>query len=241
MATLPPGLESIFCTGATQETHKFRTGADLTEEKPYTFVSRQAILDECQFKGAISDFHPVKDKLKKYGGETVLIIWDVEEVYGNNILVAVTEAACNAQLAAYKEAADALLAAAVAATATATAAEAGEVGDDGAEVLIVSKPWVSRGSEKEVEAAAVASRRARMVLISTRARSEFGLGFKLSDRDAHDGFVECRPFKVRERNALPAAMLFRATAASGVAPNPAGRRAAPRTPAAARPRSSPAS
>jgi hypothetical protein len=42
----------------------------------------------------------------------------------------------------------------VAATATATAAEAGEVGDDGAEVLIVSKPWVSRGSEKEVEAAA---------------------------------------------------------------------------------------
>lgn len=191
-AVLPAGMESIFITGTTQAAHKVRTGEDLTEEHPYGFVSRQALLDEIQFKGAISDFHALKDKLKKYSAEQVLFVWDVEEVYGNNFLIAVTESARDAQLDAYRAA---QAAAAAAAAAAASAADARDGAPDEADAAVTSKPWESRGSEKEVEAATVSSHRPYLLLAVSRARSEFGLGFKLADRDAHDGFVECRPFK----------------------------------------------
>jgi hypothetical protein len=70
---LPEGLATLFITGSTQGTHKIKTGEDLTEALPYCFVSKQALVDEIQFKGQISDFYSLKDKLKKYSSDKVRV------------------------------------------------------------------------------------------------------------------------------------------------------------------------
>mmetsp|Transcript_3748 Transcript_3748/g.9465 ORF Transcript_3748/g.9465 Transcript_3748/m.9465 type:complete len:857 (+) Transcript_3748:102-2672(+) len=190
-ASPPPGLETLFITGSTQGTHKIKTGEDLTEAQPYCFVSKQALVEEIQFKGQISDFYTLKDKLKKYAPDQVMVVWDVEEVYGNNFLVAVTEKARDAQLETYKVAA--AEAAAAVEMASVSAQEEAEIAET--DVQVVSRLWVSMGSEKEIKKSTVTAKRLPIQMAITRARSEFGQAFKLADRDAHDSFVDCRPFK----------------------------------------------
>lgn len=221
---LPAGLESLFLTGNTQAAHKVRTGEDLTEAVPYALVSKAAVLEEVQFKGQISDLYALKDKLKKYAPDEVLFVWDVEEVYGNNFLIAVTEAARDAQLESFRSA-EAAASAAAPAEADGGAAAAAE--EEEVYVQVASRPWESLGSEKEVEAAAVRDTRPPLQLAMSRARREFGQPCKLSDRDAHDGAIECKPFKVRLRVGAEGEGARGARAAAGARNSARPRRAHP--------------
>eukprot|EP00026_Physarum_polycephalum_P002615 Phypoly_transcript_02622.p1 GENE.Phypoly_transcript_02622~~Phypoly_transcript_02622.p1 ORF type:complete len:855 (+),score=165.96 Phypoly_transcript_02622:154-2718(+) len=53
--------------------------------------------------------------------------------------------------------------------------------------------WISQGSEEEIKS--FGPGRDLIKLSISRKRKEFGAPNKFSDRDAHDGLVECRPFK----------------------------------------------
>jgi len=63
----------------------------------------------------------------------------------------------------------------------------------------VAKPWVSQGSEAEIEDEAVQTTRELFVLSMVRKRREFGAAYKFSDRDAQEDpnltQNDCRPYK----------------------------------------------
>ncbi|KAJ3169656.1 WD repeat-containing protein 63 [Geranomyces variabilis] len=60
---------------------------------------------------------------------------------------------------------------------------------------VVSKPWESYGSEREIEADWVVNSRELLNIQVSRRRRHFGAACKFGDRDAHDGYSECKPYK----------------------------------------------
>lgn len=90
---VPEGAYPLFLTATTQTNFKCREREECTSERPYVFVSKKFFLDDIQFRGVISDFHPTKKLIEKYPDETdvqedgtsgLLIVWDEEEDYGQN-------------------------------------------------------------------------------------------------------------------------------------------------------------
>jgi len=90
---VPDGVHPLFLTMTTQTNFKCRERGECTSEKPYVFVSKKFFLDDIQFRGVISDFHPTKKFIEKYPDDTdvqedgtsgLLIVWDEEEDYGQN-------------------------------------------------------------------------------------------------------------------------------------------------------------
>merc|ERR1740130_421538 len=41
-------------------------------------------LEHIQFRGSISDFHPMKALIEKYPEDSLMLVWDHEEWYGQN-------------------------------------------------------------------------------------------------------------------------------------------------------------
>ena len=90
---IPDGVFSVFLTMSTQEKFSCREREHVTEEKPYVGVAKQFFLDDIQFRGVISDFHPCKKKIEAYPEDELLVVWDAEEDYGNNYYLIYTVAA----------------------------------------------------------------------------------------------------------------------------------------------------
>lgn len=90
---MPDGAYPLFLTATTQTNFKCREREECTSVQPYVFVSKKFFLDDIQFRGVISDFHPTKKFIEKYPDDTdvqedgtsgLLIVWDEEEDYGQN-------------------------------------------------------------------------------------------------------------------------------------------------------------
>jgi hypothetical protein len=90
---VPEGAYPLFLTATTQTNFKCRERKECTSAQPYVFVSKKFFLDDIQFRGVISDFHPTKKFIEKYPDDTdvqedgtsgLLIVWDEEEDYGQN-------------------------------------------------------------------------------------------------------------------------------------------------------------
>ena len=77
--------------------------------------------------------------------------------------------------------------------------ESEEEEDEEPYVPPASKPWVSLGSEAEIEEEAIVYTRERFVMQFVRKRREFGLAYRFSDRDAIDdpnaAQNDCRQYK----------------------------------------------
>ena len=84
---VPKGVYPCFLTMTTQEKFGCREREDVTREKPYVYVSKQFFLDDIQFRGAISDFHPMKALIVKYPEDDLMLCWDEEEWYGQNFFL----------------------------------------------------------------------------------------------------------------------------------------------------------
>ena len=63
---VPKGVYPCFLTMTTQEKFGCKENEDVTLAKPYVFITKQFFLDDIQFRGVISDFHPCKKKIEKY-------------------------------------------------------------------------------------------------------------------------------------------------------------------------------
>ena len=90
---IPPGVHPLFLTMSTQEKFACVEMKDCTSEKPYVYVTKKVFLDDIQFRGAISDFHPVKKQIEKYPDseeEGLAIVWDENEDYGQNFYICLT-------------------------------------------------------------------------------------------------------------------------------------------------------
>ncbi|KAJ3055753.1 WD repeat-containing protein 63 [Rhizophlyctis rosea] len=177
----PPGVIPLFLSSMTQEIFKVRAGEDVTAESPIKMIPKADLLADMHARAAISDFTPVKQQINDFPQDEMLLQYDPTFKYDCNFLLCVTVEAMEAILhpviakEAEEEVATALLA--------------------GPKKPPESKPWVSLGSDKEIEAEMVVHNRQLIHVKVSRKRREFGSPCKFGDRDGHDGFTECRPFR----------------------------------------------
>ncbi|GAX83067.1 hypothetical protein CEUSTIGMA_g10493.t1 [Chlamydomonas eustigma] len=191
------GVESIFLTGSTVEiigiTH---LGGDKEGGKLADFVYKEKILQDIQFRGAISDFHVIKTKVLESDFDPLLIKINEEDAYGdgNNFELVLSKEVADVWNYIEEETArrqqlriDEELRAAI------------ERAKPRSQKKRIVKPWNSRGSELEIEEASVFAKREPLQMVIQRRRREFYQAFKLTDKDAHELWnssqMECRPFK----------------------------------------------
>uniref|UniRef100_A0A7S2JAQ3 WD repeat-containing protein 63 n=1 Tax=Haptolina brevifila TaxID=156173 RepID=A0A7S2JAQ3_9EUKA len=195
---VPAGVYPLFLTGATQEGFGLQ---HCTVDDPYRMIPKADLLAEIQFKGAISDFSVTKKHIEKYPNDEMLVCLDDDEIYGQNFFLCISVQEADRVMA--EQAAKAPPPKAKAAPGADDAA--GAVEEEEEEwveppyVPPVSKPWVSQGSEAEIEEEAVRPTRDLFILSMVRKRREFGAAFKFSDRDAQEDpnltQNDCRPYK----------------------------------------------
>ncbi|KAK2157176.1 hypothetical protein LSH36_196g03010 [Paralvinella palmiformis] len=180
---LPEGVIPLFLASKTQEIFECRTDEDVTDDEPYKFIKKEKILEDLFNRAAISDFSVIKKIIQDYAGDEILIVYDPDFKYGQNFYVATTEEAKNRLLHVEGE-----------------EGEEGEAGEDIVYKYVPpeSKPWVSLGSEKEIEEASFGEHRKRLKMCIQRKRSEFGAPCKFTDRnvaDAKDAYIECTAYE----------------------------------------------
>ena len=200
---VPKGISAVFLTGASAEGFGLH---ECTLDDPYRFLSKQVIIDEIKFKGAISDMYVLKKDVEKYKGEEIMVHLDDDEVFGQNFFV-VFNPDLTAPFVAAQEAHAAEMSKKKKKKPEGEAAAGGEAGaeeeeDDYEEeeyVPPVSKPWESLGSEAEITEEACTDTRPRYVMALTCKRKEFNKAHKFSDRDSSEDpnitMNDCRPYK----------------------------------------------
>uniref|UniRef100_A0A8C4W6M9 Dynein axonemal intermediate chain 3 n=1 Tax=Gopherus evgoodei TaxID=1825980 RepID=A0A8C4W6M9_9SAUR len=180
-----PEIFPLVFTEKTQEILNCRINEDITEEKPYKLLKKEDIIQDMKTRAAVSDFHPVKKIVLEYPGEELLIVLDTEFKYGQNFYLVATEEAKESFLNP-PEAVE----------------EEGETKEGMTEEYIykapVRKPWVSLGSEKEIEEESVNESLRKIKYMISRVRREFGSKVKFTDRNASsvkDGYIECTSYQ----------------------------------------------
>ncbi|KAG8519517.1 WD repeat-containing protein 63 [Galemys pyrenaicus] len=172
----------------TQEIFKCRIDQDVTEEKPYKLIRKEAIFADFQNRAAVSDFFPVKKVIQDYPGDELLIVYDVDFKYGLNFYLIGTEEGKENYLNPPKVSEE--------------QDELKEFKEHLPEDMYVykppvSKPWVSLGSEKEIEEASVKESTKQITYMISRKREEFGSKIKFSDQNASsvkDAYIECTSY-----------------------------------------------
>uniref|UniRef100_A0A674ITB9 WD repeat domain 63 n=1 Tax=Terrapene triunguis TaxID=2587831 RepID=A0A674ITB9_9SAUR len=180
-----PEIFPLVFTEKTQEILNCRINEDITEEKPYKLLKKEDIIQDMKTRAAVSDFHPVKKIVLEYPGEELLIVLDTEFKYGQNFYLVATEEAKESFLNP-PEAVE----------------EEGETKEGTTEEYVykppVRKPWVSLGSEKEIEEESVNESLRKIKYMISRVRREFGSKVKFTDRNASsvkDGYIECTSYQ----------------------------------------------
>ncbi|XP_045657834.1 dynein axonemal intermediate chain 3 [Ursus americanus] len=183
-----PEIYPLVLTTQTQEILNCRIDKDITDEQPYILIKKEDILADFQNRGAVSDFYPVKKVIQEYPGDELLVVYDKDFRYGLNFYLIGTEEGKENYLnppevpeeqEEYKE----------------------HIPED---VYVykppISKPWVSLGSEKEIEEESVKESTKQITYMISRKRSEFGAPIKFSDQNASsvkDAYIECTAYPDR--------------------------------------------
>ncbi|XP_066528907.1 dynein axonemal intermediate chain 3 isoform X2 [Hoplias malabaricus] len=181
----PDHIFPVVLTSATQELFGCRADVDVTGDDPYRLLKKQDIIQDMKTRAAVSDFSPVKQAVLDYPEDEILLVFDRDFTYGQSFYLVLTE-----------EAKENLLK---------PPAEEKDEEDEGEELseMTVPKtpeqqPWVSLGSEREIEEESVMDTRPRLRYKISRARREFGAPVRFSDCGAaklKDCFVECGSYQ----------------------------------------------
>ncbi|TRY59370.1 hypothetical protein DNTS_013991, partial [Danionella cerebrum] len=157
----PEYLFPLVLTSVTQELFGCRADEDVTAENPYKLLKKEEIIQDMKNRAAVCDFSPVKQTVLDYPEEELLLVFDRDFTYGQSFYLVLTVQAKESILKVF------------------TGTREGGVTTDGEEALehqeeeeVMPKtpephPWVSLGSEMEIE---------EELLIPSRARSFIGFG-----------------------------------------------------------------
>ncbi|XP_042318126.1 dynein axonemal intermediate chain 3 isoform X2 [Sceloporus undulatus] len=180
-----PEIFPLVLTEKTQEIFNCRADVDVTAENPHKLVKKEDIINDMKTRAAISDFHPIKKIILDYPGEELLVVFDRELKYGQIFYLIATEEAKESILNPPEE-----------------EEEEGEIKEGIQEEYIykppVRKPWVSLGSEKEIEEESVKESRSRIKFMISRPHKEFGVRIKFHKRNAStdkQGYVDCTSYQ----------------------------------------------
>ncbi|ELW65376.1 WD repeat-containing protein 63 [Tupaia chinensis] len=180
-----PEIYPLVLTTKTQEIFNCRIDEDVTDEQPHKLIKKQDILEDLHNRAAVSDFHPVKKLVQEYPGDELLLVYDKDFKYGLNFYLIGTEEGKENYL---------------------NPPEVPEEQEEYKEYIPeevyaykppVSKPWVSLGSEKEIEEESVKGSTKQITYMISRKRSEFGAPIKFHDQNASsvkDAYIECTAY-----------------------------------------------
>ncbi|XP_013970341.1 dynein intermediate chain 3, axonemal isoform X4 [Canis lupus familiaris] len=183
-----PEIYPLVLTTQTQEIFNCRIDEDVTDEQPYKLIKKEDIFADFQNRAAVSDFYPVRKVIQEYPGDELLVVYDKDFRYGLNFYLIGTEEGKENYL---------------------NPPEIAEEQEDYKEHIIedlyvyrppVSKPWVSLGSEKEIEEESVKESTKQITYMISRKRSKFGAPIKFSDQNASsvkDAYIECTAYPDR--------------------------------------------
>lgn len=63
-SSIPRGVVPLFFTGAGQQVFQCVVDQDVTSESPHKLIAKDKILEDFKNRAAVSDFHPVKKKIR---------------------------------------------------------------------------------------------------------------------------------------------------------------------------------
>ncbi|XP_048670947.1 dynein axonemal intermediate chain 3 isoform X1 [Marmota marmota marmota] len=181
-----PEIYPIVLTTKTQEIFNCRIDEDITDEVPYKLIKKEDIFEDLHNRDAVSDFHPVKKIVQAYPGDELLLVYDKDFKYGLNFyLIGTKEGKEN-----YLNPPEVLP----------------EEQEENKELIPediyvyqppVSKPWVSLGSEKEIEEESVKESTKQIIYMISRKRNQFGAPVTFSDQNASstkDAYIDCTAY-----------------------------------------------
>ncbi|XP_032302149.1 WD repeat-containing protein 63 isoform X2 [Coturnix japonica] len=179
-----PEIFPLVFTTKTQEIFNCRVDEDVTEENCFKLIKKDDIIQDLKTRAAISDFHPIKNTILEYPGEELLIVFDANFQYGQSFYLVASEEAKENLLKPPE-----------------TAEEMGSEEEEETPEAYkhpVSKPWVSLGSEKEVEEESVKDRVKKIKYMFSRGHGMFGAPITFTDRnasDVKDSYIECTSYQ----------------------------------------------
>ncbi|XP_050016125.1 dynein axonemal intermediate chain 3 isoform X1 [Alexandromys fortis] len=180
-----PEIYPLVLTTKTQEIFNCRAEEDFTDEQTYKLIKKEDILADLLNRAAVSDFHPVKKIVREYPGDELLLVYDKDFKYGLNFYLIGTEEGKENFLKTPE-----------------VPEEQEEPKEHAPEDMYiykppVSKPWVSLGSEKEIEEESIKESKRRVTYMISRKRSQFGAPVAFRDQNASsvkDAYIECASY-----------------------------------------------
>nr|XP_048309620.1 dynein axonemal intermediate chain 3 [Myodes glareolus] len=180
-----PEIYPLVLTTKTQEIFNCRADEDFTDEQTYKLIKKEDILADLLNRAAVSDFHPVKKIVREYPGDELLLVYDKDFKYGLNFYLIGTEEGKENFLKTPE-----------------VPEEQEEPKELAPEDMFVykppvSKPWVSLGSEKEIEEESVKESKRQVTYMISRKRSQFGAPVAFRDQNASsvkDAYIECASY-----------------------------------------------
>ncbi|NXY72203.1 WDR63 protein, partial [Glareola pratincola] len=188
-----PEIFPLVFTTKTQDIFDCRVLEDVTEENCFKLIKKEDIIQDLKTRAAISDFHPVKKVVLEYPGEELLVVFDAKFQYGQNFYLVASEEAKENLLKPPESNEE-------------KKEEKGEEKEENGEATLevhpykppVPKPWVSLGSEKEVEEESVKDTVAKIKYKISRVRRKFGAPITFTDRNAShvkNSYLECTSYQ----------------------------------------------
>ncbi|NXN85767.1 WDR63 protein, partial [Bombycilla garrulus] len=177
-----PEIFPLLLTANTQEIFNCRPDEDVTGENCFKCIKKEDIIQDLKTRAKTSDFYPFKKVILEYPGEELLVVFDPNFQYGQNFYIVASEEAKENFLKSL-----------------ATAEEREEKEEENREeALEVHKPWVSLGSEKEVEEESVKERDTKIKFKIARVRRKFGAPITFTDKNVSDDknmYAECTAYE----------------------------------------------
>ncbi|XP_030583005.1 dynein axonemal intermediate chain 3 isoform X2 [Archocentrus centrarchus] len=163
----PDDIYPIVLTTATQERFECCVNEDVTEERPYKLLKKDEIIQDIKMRAAVSDFSPVKQIVLDYIEEEMLLVFDIKFTYGQSFYLVLTP---EAKARIYKPPQPEII----------------EVFEDDLSKTPEPKPWISLGSELEIDEESVKETREKLCSKFSKVRRTFGAPVCFSDRSAAD-------------------------------------------------------
>ncbi|XP_063795014.1 dynein axonemal intermediate chain 3 isoform X2 [Pseudophryne corroboree] len=188
----PEYIIPLVLTSKTQEIFHCKADEDVTQDSPMILLQKEELLSDLKSRAAVSDFSPFKSVITEYPGEELLLVFDSEFRYGQNFYLVVTEEAKESLLHPPEPVTD----------------EEDKEEDAGDYTYLppVSKPWISLGSELEIEDEMVKETQTKIKFMISRVHREFGSHISFGDynaSDVKDGYMECTSYQDKRFSIRP--------------------------------------
>ncbi|XP_048860045.1 dynein axonemal intermediate chain 3-like isoform X1 [Brienomyrus brachyistius] len=174
---LPDDIFPLVLTSGTQELFECRIDKDVTRESPYKILRKEEILKDIKTRAAVSDFHPIKQTVLSYPGEDLLLVFDSDFTYGQNFYLVLSEESktrmTEPPVSAREDTAE------------------GTSLDSSPCKTPETQPWVSLGSEREIEEESVRDSRPRLKYRISRVRRKFGAAVTFTHCNALESKDKC--------------------------------------------------